>query len=230
MLDAKAKVPAISAFALLSLVIFAVASMLACSFVTRWYGIIVGLVLMIAAIPFHCLGKKEKWGYIVSFLLNSIGSGFSLSAVYIKNGYEIKLIDMLLAIIPSAAILLFACLMLQFFGKSKKATVALACIADVVMMAVYIMRWITKDNDVFDSFAFFSLLMTLFYICIFGFAVNHEKRKTLRFISFGSFGAFIAVAFVAAFIVSEGEVLDGIEVLADTDTGVRKGRKKKTSL
>ncbi len=222
MLDAKAKVPAISAFALLSLVIFAFASMLACSFVTKWYGIIVGLVLMIAAIPFHCLGKKEKWGYIVSFLLNSIGSGFSLSAVYIKNGYEIKITDMLLAIIPSAAILLFACLMLQLFGKAKKATVTLACIADVVLIVIYIIRWITKDNDVFDSFAFFSLLITLFYICIFGFAVNHEKRKTLRFISFGSFGAFIAVAFVAAFIVSEGDILSGMDSLVDTDAGVKK--------
>lgn len=230
MLDAKAKVPAISAFALLSLVIFAFASMLTCSFVTKWYGIIVGLVLMIAAILFHCLGKKEKWGYLVSFLLNSIGSGFSLSAVYIKNGYEIKITDMLLAIIPSAVMLLVICLVLQLFGKAKKAAVTLACIADVVLIVIYIIRWITKDNDVFDSFAFFSLLITFFYLCVFGFAVNHEKRKTLRFISFGSFGAFIAVAFVAAFIVSEGEVLDGIEVLADTDTGVKKGRKKKTSL
>lgn len=220
-INAKAKAPAISVFAMLSLVVFAFSAMVSCSLMSKWYGIIVGAVLMIGAIPFHCIGK---WGYIVSFLLNSIGSGFSLSAVYIKNGYEIRISDMLMAIIPSAVILLTAGFLLQLFVRSKKVIVALACISDIVMMVVYIIRWITKDNDVFDSFAFFSLLMTLFYICIFGFAVNHEKRKTLRFISFGSFGAFIAVAFVAAFIVSEGEVLDGIEVLADTDTGVKKKR------
>ena len=222
MLNTKAKVPAISAFTLLSLVIFAFASMFACSVMTKWYGIIVGLVLMIAAIPFHCRGKDASWCYMVSFLINSTGNGFALSAVFIKNGYEVKISDMLLAIIPSAVLLLIVCLVLQLFGKAKKATVTLACIADVVLIVIYIIRWITKDNDVFDSFAFFSLLITFFYLCVFGFAVNHENRKTLRFVSFGSFGAFIAVAFVAAFVVSEGDVLDGIEVLPDTDTRVKK--------
>lgn len=224
MLDTKAKVPAITVFALISLVIFTISTMLSCYVMTKWYGIIVAVLLMIAAIPFHCIGKKAKWGYIVSFVLNSIANGFSLSAVYIKNGYEPKLHSMLSAIIPSAVILLFVCLMMQFFGKSKKVTVTFACIADIIMMMVCIMRWITKDNDVFDSFAFFSLLITLFYLCVFGFAVNHEKRRTLRYISFGSFGAFIILTLVVAFIVSEGDVLDGIEILADTDA---RGKKRK---
>lgn len=230
LIDTKAKAPAISVFALLSLVLFACSAMLACSFMTKWYGIIAGAVLMLSAIPFHCIGKKAKWGYIVSFLLNSIANGFSLSAVYIKNGYEPKLSSMLSAIIPSAVILLLACLVLYFFGKSKKVAVTLACIADVAMMAVYIAQWITKDNDVFSSFAFFCLLITFFYLCVFGFAVNNDRRNTLRFISFGSFGAFIVLTFVVIFIVSEGDVLDGVEILADPDVSGKKGRKKKGSL
>ena len=72
-------------FSLTFMGIFVLSSLLATQICQKWYGLAIGIVMMIIAIPFHCNGKKVPWGYLASFLINSIASGFVVSAYYIKN-------------------------------------------------------------------------------------------------------------------------------------------------
>lgn len=98
--------------------------------------------------------------------------------------------------------------MLQTFSKTKKATITTAAIINGLLMAVAISLWILRDAG-FYSFGFFSLLISLFFLCVFGITIKHDERSVLRDVSFGSFGSFIILTVVVIAILSEGEILDG---------------------
>ena len=69
------------------------------------------------------------------------------------------------------------------------------------------------------SFGFFTILLSLFYHCVFALTVNND-RLVLRDISFGSFGAFVIISIVVLFILTEGEILEGFDI------GGGEGKKK----
>lgn len=201
------------------LVISAAAS---CLVLEKWYGLIGGVLLMIAAIPFHWNGKKWKYGYWVSFLLNSVGSGMSVSALLVAKSVPSSLPQLLLAAVPAAAILLLVWLMLEIFHRSKGSTVAIVTMLNIALIVGLVVLWVTYGYR-FYCFAFFCSLLSLFYLCVFGITVEHEERSLLRDISFGSFGSFIILTVVVIFILSEGEILDGLE----PDVSLGDGGKKK---
>ena len=43
------------------------------------------MILMILAVPVHIFAKKHKLLYILSYALNTVGSGFAVSAYYLEK-------------------------------------------------------------------------------------------------------------------------------------------------
>ncbi len=220
-LHTKARGFVVFLFAEIALGLLILSTTVSCSIFEKWYGLAGGVVLMLAAIPFHWNGKKWNAGYMVSFLLNSVGSGMSVSALFVAKGMSIDLPQLLLAAIPAAGILLLVYLMLQIF-HSKGSTVAIATVLNIALTVSLIVLWIIYGYR-FYCFAFFCSLISIFYLCVYGITEEHEERSLLRDISFGSFGSFIILTVVVIFILSEGEILDGLE--PDVNLG---GRGKKT--
>ena len=178
---------------------------------------------MIVAIPFHCKGKKMLWGYLASFIINSVASGFVVSAYYLKREIVLDIYNLLIGAIPASAIVFLVHLMLQSFNKTKKVTITVAAIINAVLTITAIVFWIMHGNVVF-SFGFFCSLISFFYLCVFGITINHDERAVLRDISFGSFGSFIIISVVVIFILSEGEILDGLDF--GSGNGSKKCKKK----
>lgn len=87
-LNTKAKAVVVFLLSLISLGLFVFAGLIAVAVCSKWYGLIAAGIMMIAAIPFHCTGKKNKVGYLISFLLNSVANGFSVSAYFLTKGYR----------------------------------------------------------------------------------------------------------------------------------------------
>ena len=222
-LNAKARAFVVFVFSLSFMGIFVLSSLVATQILQNWYGLAIGIAMMvIIAIPFHCRGKKTLWGYLASFSINSIASGFVVSAYYLKNEIVLNIYSLLIGAIPSAAIIFLVYLMLQIFNKTKKITITVAAIINAILTISATVFWIIH-GDVIFSFAFFCSLVSLFYLCVFGITINHDERSLFRDISFGSFGSFIIISVVVAFILSEGEILDGL----DFGDGSRKGKRKK---
>lgn len=209
-LSTKGKAITVFVFSLCFLGFFILSSLVATQICQKWYGLAVGIALMLLAIPFHRLGKKKPWGYVVSFALNAIGAGFVVSAYYLKIEAVLALFPLLIAAIPAAAILLLVYLMLQSFSKTKTVTLTIAAILNGLLTIATMVLWIIY-GDVTYSFAFFCSLISLFYLCVFGITVNHDDRSVFRDISFGSFGSLIIIAVVVIFVISEGEALDGLD-------------------
>ncbi len=220
-LSTKARPFVVLVFALAALGIFVLSTAFGTAVCSRWYGLIVGGVLMLTAIPCHLIGKKHPLGHLLSYLLTAVGNGFSASAYYLSRPLRLGFPEMLLACIPAAGILFLVYLMLQVYVKSKRVTLTVAFLLDIALMAIAIVLWITDGTLIF-SFAFFAALIASFYLAVFGITVGHEERSVLRDVSFGGFGSFIILTVVVIFIITEGDVLDG----ADLDFSHSKKKKK----
>lgn len=210
-LNTKAKPFVVFFFSLLSLGLLIVSTLAGSSLCREWYGLIVGILLMLLAIPFHWRAKKNEIGYLISFLLNSVGSGFSVSAYYSSQNIPPEWHSMLLSAVFATGVLFLVYVMLQGFGKTKKVTVTVAVLLNLLLLIAAAVLWI-GTGSVFFSFGFFSLWISLFYLCVFGITVGHDERSVLRDVSFGSFGSFIILTVVVIFILSEGDILDGLDL------------------
>jgi len=218
----KGKILWVFVLSLSAIGIFILSSYIASRICREYYGIAVGISLMIIAVPFHLLGKKIPALYLVSYLLNSIGNGFSVSAYYVFREMKVSFFELFASAIPAAACLLIVYLLLGRLGKSKTFTMVIAAVSDLALIVLAIVYWIIKGVP---SFGFFSLLIALFYICVFGITVNNDGRPYLRDVSFGSFGTFIILSVVVIVIISEGDAFDGFDL--DIGSGNKKKQKKK---
>lgn len=213
----------VSPFSLIAIGLFVFSTLIATSVCEKFYGLVIGFILMLVAIPFHCLGSKTKFGYILSFLVNSVANGFSLSAYYNSNNIVLNVSDMLKACVLPTVLLFIVYLLVQFFPGIKKYICASAVIIVSIMLVVFVVLWI-RHRTLFFSFGFFSMLLSLFYHCVVGVTVNNN-RLVLRDISFGSFGVFIIISMVVLFILTEGEILDGLDI-GDVGDGEKTKHKK----
>lgn len=225
-LHTKAKAFVVFLFAVISIGVFIISTLISTAILKEWYGLIPGLILMILAIPFHWIGKKRKGSYFISFFLNSIANGCSVAAYYVSKNIALELHSLLLGVLPALAVLFLVYLMLQTFHKTKRVTVTVACIVNGLLTISLMVFWIINGSTIF-SFGFFASLISFFYLCVFGITINHDERSVLRDISFGSFGSFIIITVVVIFLLTEGEILDGLDVDLSDFGGSKKANKKK---
>lgn len=224
-IDRKCKAIVVFIFSMIAIGLFIVSTLFAMSVCNGGQSFITGIALMVLAIPFHIFGKKSPISYLVSFAINTVASGFSVSSYYLVKDISVDLVSVVFSMVPAVAVLTLVYLMLQIFSKTKKVTVTVAVIVDLILIIMETVLWVKYDMVLF-SFGFFALLIALFYLGVFGITINHEERPVLRDISFGSFGSFIILTVVVVVILSEGDLLDG----ADFDFGGERKKKKNNRL
>jgi len=224
-LQNKNKTLTISGFSIISLLLLIPSALIAVNLCDIYSAIVSAVILMIVAIPFHCIARKYNFLYLISFILNSVANSLSVSAYYIHTGKEPDIMSMATAVVPSIIVLLTAVLVNNVFNAPKKCTMITSGIINAMLTISTLILWITKGNIVF-SFAFFASIITLFYILVMGISVDHKERNVLRDISFGSFGSFVIVTVVVLFIISEGDIVADLgSVTPDTPPNKKKAIK-----
>lgn len=207
--NGKGKPFVVFAFTIIAYILFALSTIFALSICTEWYGLVIGAILMILAVPVHMFAKKHNMFYVLSYALNTIGSGFAVSAYYLEKELNVIPENLFLPMLIPAIVSLVTYLLVRLFQKIKKFVLAIFTIGTIAMLIAFAVLWI-KNGYEFYSFAFFNLVFTLFYVVVDAVTVGEYDRSVIRDISFGSFGIFLVVALVVLFIISEGEILDGL--------------------
>ncbi len=213
-------------FSVIAYALFTFSTVFALSVCTKWYGLVVGAFLIILAIPTHIFADKCKILYILSFALNTVGSGFAVSAYYLEKGYNVIPETLFLPMLIPSLVSLLSYLFVRIFSRGKKIVLAVSTVLTVAMLIAFAVLWI-KNGYEFYSFVFFNTVFTLFYVVVDAVTIGDFDRLVTRDISFGSFGIFFAVAIVVLFILSEGDIFDG--VLDFGSIGDGKGKKKNRS-
>lgn len=216
-------------FTITAYILFAFATVSAMSVCTEWYGLIIGAVLMMLAVPSHIFGKKNKILYVLSYILNTVGSGFAASAYYLEKEHSVIPESLFLPMLIPTAVSFIAYLLVRLFSKTRKFVLSIATLGTIAMLIAFAVLWI-KNGYEYYSFAFFNTVFTLFYVVTDAVTISEADRNVIRDISFGSFGIFLVIAMVVLFIITEGEILEGVfEGVFDfgTSDGTKKSKKHK---
>lgn len=192
-----------------------------------WAGVIVGVILMGLSVLLHFLGRRNKLGYFLSFLLNSVGAGFSASTYYTVSRVYCDLETLVAASLACVITLSILCIVLSLLPDKKHIFIAIFIIIEAVLLVLSVIFWIREGGE-YCAFSFFSMLICVFYTGVCAITVDEEERRILRDISFGSFGVFILVSIIVILIISQGEACDGCDCCDCGDfggSGKRKGKK-----
>ncbi|MBQ8404319.1 MAG: hypothetical protein IJX55_07855 [Clostridia bacterium] len=216
-----------------ALFIFSVATFLGISIFEEYVGIVIGVALMLVALLFHNIAKRQISPYIISYLLNTVACGFSASSYYTAVETHPNLGEFIAATLP-VILLLFICATVFCFTQTIfNGVLTIFCVLDIALALFAGYNWIA-EGDAFWSFLCFSSIVALFYIiALKSIASNSVKFRRkgafLRIVSFYSFGIFIVVTLIVLAILSEGDSLDGLDalVLGDTVSGTKDDKKEK---
>lgn len=208
--------------AILYLVAVATVTVLSAPYCTVWHGILVGVLLIVMAIPLHIFGRKRAALYLAGFCLNAVGSGIAIATYYADTQQHLQLADFFLAILPGTVILGLAACLFAVFSKKENVVSFLFIILHLLLLAGAVYFWVTR-GAVYFSFCFFCLLMTLCFQVAIASLASKKEGHWLRALSFAGFGIATLVTFVVILILSEGDALDTL----DFDISLGSSRKKK---
>ncbi len=186
---------------------------------TGMIGLAVAVIFCLLAILSHCLAKGNSLGYLLSYTLNAMGSGCCVGTVFADYAMEPLVHLLLIALIPGAVlgILLLLGSTVQNETFLKIWYISFFVLA-VIQFICGICLWILWEPVVGCFILFTALyLMPLPIDCL------GQDVKKYRYLSFSGFGAFILILFVAVLLLTEGEILDGL----DFDFGSGKSKKNR---
>lgn len=167
------------------------------------------LVYMGIALAAHWLAKGRKWLYILSYLINAFASGCAVGAV-LSDASLLPDAGLLVALLPAAAIGAAASWLLTSPRRfvRRLATVG-GTVGALALVGVGIYFWDCRETLLGCALVFSGLFLLPFPMgCK---AMLREGADLYRCLSFTGFGAFIAIAFGAAVILTDGEALEGLD-------------------
>lgn len=171
--------------------------------------ILPAVLVTVFAVVAHWLAKGRKWLYIFSYLINAFASGCAVGAV-LGDASLLPDAGLLLALLPAAVIGGAASGLLtspQRFAR-RLATIG-GTVGALALVGVGIYFWDFRDALIGCALVFSGLFLLPFPMgCK---AMLNEHNDLYRYLSFTGFGAFIAIAFGAAVILTDGEALEGLE-------------------
>ena len=191
----------------------------------KWIGLIIGVSFMMVSIIVYQFGEKHQWVYLVSFILNMIGVGLSITAYYVLKVYSLSLKDFMVAIGVSMSLLIGFALFSKIKFVKEHHKLFLAMIIAFSFIASLIL-WL--DSDQFTGLSFYFL--NIIYFFMIGIVqLNASFSELTKEVAWISFGAFILISIIVLIILSEGEALTGMDGISPTGSSKRK-KKIKTTL
>lgn len=176
----------------------------------KWSGLIIGFVLTIISIVFHLHGKSNKRNYFFSYLLNTIGTGFSISTYYTVKNIEFSIINFIIPTIILGLLFLITMFLTRNRYSNNGVIFNLFIILQVMFMLFMAIMWINNGNIVFYSYSFLIYICLLFYI-ILGNLVISTEINIYKEISVFSYGVYIIITTIVLAVLSDGNI-DGIDL------------------
>ena len=221
-IDKKARWQLLSGVFALYIALVAISTYVASLFIYEWLGIVIGCVIILFAILPHRLGKINSAAYILSVAMNGVGTGFAISAYYIVKEKPVSVSTLVFVSLIAAVLYTIANLLISIFGK-KKLFIALFGAADGILLILSVTFWIIRGGFIY-SFGFFASLLLFFFLSVTVVTIDRYERVALRDLSFGAFGSFVVAVLVVVAILSDGDIVDGVDIADVT----KKGKKKST--
>lgn len=200
---------------------------------THWFVALLPAILVCVAAIVLCAraGSKDpermlysstrRTFYCICYLLNAVASGLAVGVLVSQKGVLLTA-DLLLSLIPAIALGLLLFLLLLIPNRAWRKTVSIVFVVlSIVLVIVSLRIWLHYSDARGCAVVFSVLFFLLFPVGMYHVAKNPEGWH--KYLAYTGFGAFAVILFVVIFILSEGEILDGL----DFDLGSGGGNSKK---
>ena len=187
----------------------------------QWMALIIGVLFMFLGMVIFQFGKSIPLLYIISFTLNMIGVGLSITAYYVFKAYSLNDYDFIFAIIVSLSILSGFGLLtfIPIIKRHLKITISIT-IVTAFITSLYL--WLSVDEFTGLSFYFLNIIYFFMIAMIQGTPSLKDLSKEMAVVSFGSF---VLISIIVLIILSEGEVLGGLDGFDGSGIASKKKRK-----
>lgn len=183
--------------------------------------VIFGGVLMLCAIPLHIAGKYWLPSYAFGIAVNMLGCAFYISAYYTSVGATATFLSLFLSVLAPLLYLIVLHLFVYLFPNNHKTFCVLGTLLALIGILVYVVLWIVTGREA-CSFGFFSMIICFTMTLALSYTLHKDEPWVLRYASFAGFGYFSLIAIVALAILSEGGLLEDLDLKIDWN------RKKKS--
>lgn len=209
----------------LAMVMMALTAPLAMRLGNKWAAIGTAAAMMVAAIPLHLAAGKCKtkgrslflWG--MCYFLNSAANGFSAAALYLHGEISITSGELLVGMLPAGAIML--CASVLCIAGRKKLALWMGGLLTAALIVASLFPQVWEAQPQRSAMCLAALVAGMYLVAL---GLLSGERSCMRTISLVSFGAMMLVAFAVLVIISEGDILDGLDVSGDWPAKKKKQR------
>lgn len=169
-------------------------------------GVVMGPLIMLAAVPMHMLGKRWPALYAVGMVENLFGTTFAIAAYYAHIETSPSLAELVIAAIIPLLFLTFFMVSIRLLSRH----VTVVCYTGLgiwfLLGIAYVIGWIFCGG-VFYSFGFFAMSIVFVYAVAVLYFLHKEEPHVLRYASFAGFGCVALVALVVISILIEDDAV-----------------------
>lgn len=167
--------------------------------------VIVSVVVILISIIIHKMGIETTALYGLSFTINSLATGISLSAFYVYRE-EIVSSDVIIQVAGVAITVLVIMALLNGITKIKMVRMTFLVVFLIGSIITTLILWI-ENNEVFYSLLFFVFIFVDFHVWGF-YKETILMEEYYRQKSSISFGVYILITIVVLIVLSEGDILE----------------------
>lgn len=172
-----------------------------------WPGVIMGACCMLGAVPLHIVGRQRSFTYLLACLLNAVGSALFIASYFTYADKTPCFGDMLLPVGIVVGFMAVRCLLVSF-GKPGVILCLILLGMNFAAGIAVIVLWILYGGIFFPTLYF--LLIPEFMQGLLLLCSLEQGESALRYISLASFSYAFLIGLVVLFILSEGELFEGL--------------------
>ena len=176
--------------------------------------VVFGGLLMLCAIPLHVAGRFWLPSYAFSVAVNMLGCAFYISAYYTSVGAKATILSLFLSVLAPILYLSVLHLFVYLFPNNHKTFCVLGTLLTLLGILVYVVLWIVTGRDS-CSFGFFAMIICFTMTLALSYTLHKNEPWVLRYASLAGFGYFSLIAIVALAILSEGGLLEDLDLKID---------------
>lgn len=192
----------------------------------HWLILLIPAVLCSAgALIAHLRSKEKNWAYLLSYGLNALGSGWAVGVLMGVKGI-LPAATLVLSLLPALLLGILCWIVLATIDHWPAILTLIFVVLSVALLIAGIVVWARSVPLVGCTMVFSALFLIPYPIAV-NIAMD-TAYETYRYLSFSGFGAFLLIFLVVLFVLTEGEILEGLDGGFDFDVGGSSpGRRKR---
>lgn len=192
----------------------------------HWLVLLIPAVLCsVGALIAHLRSKERTWAYLLSYGINSLGSGWAVGVLMGVKGI-LPAATLVMSLLPALLLGILCWIILATTDHWPTILTLIFVVMSVALLIAGIVVWVRSVPLVGCAMVFSALFLLPYPIAV-NIAMD-TAYETYRYLSFSGFGAFILILLVVLFVLTEGEILEGLDGGLDLDVGGSSpGRRKR---